>query len=407
MAKFIFSAIKDGKTINSVVEATDRSSAIGTIKSQGYRLINLEEQVESKRTGFSFGFKKKVKSDELVMFTRQLSAMVSAGVPILRSLNSLSRNAENPNFKKALASVSKDVEGGSSLADSLAKHPAIFSDVYVNMVRAGESAGILDDILKRLALQQEKSASIRKKIKSAMTYPIVLIFITIIAFFGLMLFVIPSIGKTIKDIAGEEAELPVLTQVMLGISQFFISYWFIVFPLIIGAVWLLLRYIKTPKGKRRFHQIILKLPAVNTIVKKVAIANFTRTFSALIGAGVAVLEALDVTSRAIGNVIYKESLQKAAERVKGGEVLSKIIAEDEELYPAIVSQMLLVGEETGQTDQVLVKVADFYEDEVDTAIAGISSTIEPVMIVIMGSMVGVIAASVIMPITGLAQQIKT
>jgi len=407
VAKFIFSAIKDGKTINSVVEATDRSSAIGTIKSQGYRLINLEEQVESKRTGFSFGFKKKVKSDELVMFTRQLSAMVSAGVPILRSLNSLSRNAENPNFKKALASVSKDVEGGSSLADSLAKHPAIFSDVYVNMVRAGESAGILDDILKRLALQQEKSASIRKKIKSAMTYPIVLIFITIIAFFGLMLFVIPSIGKTIKDIAGEEAELPVLTQVMLGISQFFISYWFIVFPLIIGAVWLLLRYIKTPKGKRRFHQIILKLPAVNTIVKKVAIANFTRTFSALIGAGVAVLEALDVTSRAIGNVIYKESLQKAAERVKGGEVLSKIIAEDEELYPAIVSQMLLVGEETGQTDQVLVKVADFYEDEVDTAIAGISSTIEPVMIVIMGSMVGVIAASVIMPITGLAQQIKT
>lgn len=408
MAKFTFSATKDGgKAITASIEATDRLAAINNIKSQGYRLISLEEQAETKKSSFSFRAKKKVKSDELVIFTRQLSAMVSAGVPILRSLHSMANHSESAAFKSILNSVAKSVEDGKPLADSLAKYPEVFNDVYVNMVRAGEAAGILDDILKRLALQQEKNASIRKKIKGAMTYPAVLMTITIGAFFGLMLFVIPSIGQTIKDIAGEEAEMPMLTQIMLDISQFFVSFWYIIFPLIFGAIWLLIRYIKTPKGKRQFHQFTLKAPIVGPIVKKVAIANFTRTFSALMGAGVAVLEALDVTSRAVGNKMYEESLQQAALRVKNGEVLSKIISEDENLYPPIVSQMLLVGEETGQTDQVLVKVADFYEDEVDTAIASISSTIEPLMIVVMGSMVGVIAASVIMPITGMAQQIKT
>lgn len=408
MAKFDFIATRsDGKTISSVVDAADRMAAISNIRSQGLKLVSLNEQSRAKQARRAFRFnKKRVKSDEIVVFTRQLSAMVSAGVPILRSLNSMAKYAESNTFRKAIETVAKDIEGGESFADALSHHPEIFNDVYVNMVRAGEAAGILDDILKRLALQQEKNATIRKKIKSAMTYPVVLIFITIGAFFGLMLFVIPSLGNTIKDLAGDDAELPALTQAMMSISQFFVDFWYIIFPAIGVGIWLLIRYIKTPVGKAQFHNFMVKAPIMGKIVRKISVARFTRTYSALIGAGVAVLEALNITSRAVGNKVYEKSLQDAATRVKNGEVFSRIIAEDELLYPPIVSQMLAVGEETGQTDSVLVKVADFYEEEVDTAIAGISSTIEPIMIVFMGGMVGLIAASVMLPITGLATQME-
>ena len=406
MTKFTFIAIRaNGDTLNSELEASSRGAAIQAIQAQNLKLIDLKEAAAEKK-GFSFGKKKTINADELVGFTRQLSAMVSAGVPILRSLNSMAEHAESAHFKEVLNGVAKDIEGGTSFADALSKHPEAFGDVYVNMVRAGETGGILDDILKRLALQQEKNNSIKKKIKSAMTYPTVLIIITIGAFFGLMIFVLPMIGKTIKDLAGENAELPALTSTMMAISQFMVNFWYIIIPLLVGGVWLVLRYIKTPVGKKKFHRFLIKAPIVSKIIKKVAVARFTRTFSALIGAGVSVLEALDVTARAVGNTVYEESLLSASKRVKNGEVLSKIINEDGNLYPPIVGQMLAVGEETGQTDQVLVKVADFYEEEVDAAIEGISSTIEPIMIVFMGGMVGLIAASVMMPITGLANQIK-
>ncbi len=407
MAKFDFTAISNtNKTIRSTIEAADRVSAIASIREQGLKLTNLTEKSASKSGNrFKLG-RRKVKSEEIVVFTRQLSAMVSAGVPIIRALNSMAKYAESATFSKAVEKVASDIEGGESFADALAHHPDIFNDVYVNMVKAGEAAGILDDILKRLALQQEKNSTIRKKVKSAMTYPMVLMGITVLAFFGLMLFVIPSLGETIKDLAGEDAELPGLTQAMMSISQFFVSFWYIIFPLMGVGVWLLLRYIKTPVGKKQFHLLVVRAPILGKIIRKISIARFTRTYSALIGAGVAVLEALAITAKAVGNKTYEESLNKAAVRVKNGEAFSKVIAEDTLLYPPIVSQMLAVGEETGQTDSVLVKVADFYEEEVDTAISGLSSTIEPVMIVVMGSMVGLIAASVMLPITGLATQME-
>ena len=409
MATFNYTATNaQNHTITGSLEAADRSSVIAALAKQNLRPISIKDGSSSKNQ-FSLNDLlggNKVKADDIVMFTRQLSAMISAGVPILRALTSLGDHAESPALKKIIGNVVKDVQGGSPLADALGKYPNTFSDVYVNMVRAGEAAGILDDILKRLALQQEKNAAIRKKVKSAMTYPMVLIFITILAFFGLMIFVIPMIGKTIKDLAGPDASLPVITQIMLGISGFMISFWYILLPVLIGAVIVLLRYLKTPIGKAQFHHIILKLPGIKTIIRKLAVARFARTFSALMGAGVAVLEALDVTARAIGNTVYEKALKDAAEQVKNGKQLSEIIEADTELWPAIVAQMLSVGEETGQTDTVLVKVADFYEEEVDVAIDGLSSIIEPVMIVVMGGMVGIIAASVMSPIAGLANQIK-
>lgn len=405
-----FSYIASDNQNNSIkgkTELPDRASVINALAKQNLRPISIK-QLRSGKGNIDLDHlfePTKVKTDQLVSFTRQLSAMVGAGVPLLRSLSSLEKHAEDKALKKILAEIVKDVEGGMQLGDALAKHPTTFNDIYVNMVRAGESAGILDDILKRLAAQLEKSTAIRKKIKSAMAYPMVLIFITVASFFGLMLFVIPQIGKILLDLGGPEAKLPGITLFMLGLSSAITTYWYIIFPGIAATVFIFTRIIKTKKGRYQFHKLLLSLPGINNIIKKVAIARFARTFSALMGAGVAVLEALDVSSRAVGNVLYEEAIANAAVEVKNGKSLSSVI-ETNALFPPIVSQMLSVGEETGQTDTVLIKVADFYEDEVDNAIEGISSIIEPAMIVVMGGMVGLIAASVMTPISQLSSNIK-
>jgi type IV pilus assembly protein PilC len=409
MTKFAYVAVDaDKKPVNGVIDQLDRANVIAALTKQGLRPISVREAKSSSFSSISFDRifnSNKVKADHLVMMTRQLSAMVGAGVPLVRALTSLASHSESPALKAILDTVIKDVEGGMGLGDSLAKHPSAFNDVYVNMVRAGETAGILDEILKRLASQQEKSATIRKKVRSAMAYPSVLICITVLAFFGLMLFVIPQIGKILTDLGGPDAKLPGITLFMLGISGLITGYWFIIFPLIGGGIYALLRYIKTPNGKEKLHKFILRVPGLRTIIKKVALAHFARTFSALMGAGVAVLECLHVTARSVGNVVYEQALNDAAVQVKNGKPLSVVIG-DNPLFPPIISQMLSVGEETGQTDTVLVKVAEFYEEEVDVAIEGLSSIIEPAMIVLMGGMVGLIAASVMSPIAGLAQSIK-
>lgn len=409
MPLFSFIAIDSkGNPINKTVDLPDRTAVIDSLTKQGLRPVSIKEATSKEASGSLdkyFG-NDKVKSEQLVMFTRQLSSMVGAGVPLLRALSALSEHvAESPTLKKVLIEIIKSVEGGSTLGDALAKYPNIFNDVYVNMVRAGEAAGILDDILARLAIQQEKSATIKKKIKSSMAYPMVLMGITVLAFFGLMIFVIPEIGKVIRDLGGPDAEMPALTSAMLGISAFFVKNIIVILLSIVLLIVGFISYIKTKKGKRWFHNVILHLPILKTMLRKIAVARFARTFSALTQAGVAVLEAISVTSRAIGNVMYEESLMFAESEVKNGKSLSSVISQDP-LFPPIVSQMLLVGEETGQTDKVLVKVADFYEEEVDIAIGSINTIIEPVMIVIMGGMVGLIAASVMLPIASLSKNIK-
>ena len=399
---------KDGKTINGTVDEQDRASAIDNLTKQAMRPVSIKE-TKAKAPGFEMKNllgANKVKSDQLVMFTRQLAAMIGAGVPLLRALTALADHvADSPALRKILLGVIESVEGGSTFGDALAKYPNTFNDIYVNMVRAGEAAGILDEILNRLAMQQEKSMSMRKKIKSAMAYPTVLLVITVGAFFGLMIFIIPQIGKILTDLGGSEAKLPALTQVMLDISHFITSYWYIVIFVIGLIVFLFRSYIKTKRGKYQWDYLLLKTPIVKKIVTKVAVAHFSRTFSALIEAGVAVLEALSVTSRAVGNAVYEEALVQAEIEVKNGKTLSAVI-EANKLFPPIISQMLMVGEETGQTDKILVKVADFFEEEVDAAIGSISSIIEPIMIVTMGTMVGLIAASVMLPIASLSQNIK-
>lgn len=421
MPIFEYTATKNGKTVHGKIEATDKNSALSSLHKQDLQplVVKLSSSKSTKRR------RGKVKQRDIVIFTRQLSTMVSAGVPLTRSLVTLQQQSDNKYFKDVIGGVTKDVEGGLSLAEAIRKYPNVFSDVYVNMVNAGEAGGILDEILKRLAEQVEKDASIRKKIKSASAYPVVILVITIIAFFGIMTVVIPKLGKIIKDLGGPGAELPIYTQVMLNFSDFltkptivhqvpvlngippFNSLPNMVLFLIAGffAMIQVLKYIRTPSGKYKFHALLLRIPIISMIITKIAIARFARTFASLMSAGVGVLDALEVTGGAIGNKVIEAELEEAAKQVKNGKQLSEPLSQSKH-FPPIIAQMLAVGEETGQIDTILIKVADFYEEEVDTVIDSLSSLIEPIMIIVLGSMVGLIAASVMGPITSLSQNVS-
>lgn len=409
MALFEYKASgKKGAKSEGTVEASSKIAASQLLNKQGLQIITIREKKDGfdpNNLSFDLIKPKHVKSKDLVVFTRQLATMINAGVPLVRSLSTLQAQTNNPYFKKQLIEVVHTVEAGNTLASALKKYPKTFSSVYVNMVAAGEAGGILDEILQRLAKQQEKEASMKKKVRSASVYPMVLIVITVIAFFGLMLFVIPKIGKILTDLGGEDAKLPIYTTVMLGISDFMVNYWFIIVIAVVGSIVLIRRFIKTTRGRKKWHQLLLKIPVLKIIITKVAVARFARTFASLMSAGVGVLDALNVTGAAIGNVVIEEELQKAAENVKNGHQLSESLSESK-VFPPIVAQMLAVGEETGEIDTILIKVADFYEEEVDALIDGLSSIIEPIMIVVMGAMVGLIALSVMGPISSLSNNIN-
>lgn len=410
----------EGKTISGSAEASDRQSLIGLLRKQDLHPVVIQVSKGKRGSKSLFRPKKKVKLNDLVIFTRQLSTMISAGVPLGRCMAALQTNAENPYMREVLASITKDIQGGIPLGDAFVKFPNVFSDVYVNMVRAGEEGGILDDILKRLATQVEQDASIRKKIKSATAYPIVILGITVIAFFGVMLFIVPKLGAILISLGGPNAKLPVYTEILLKISNFCAQPTImkhVPIPIInlvpnlililgvvsIGVVYGL-RYVKTPTGKYQLHALLLKIPIVKTVILKVAIARFSRIFASLMGSGVSVLDALQITGAALGNKVIEKELIAAGEEVRNGKPLSEPISKSEH-FPPIVAQMLLVGEETGQIDTVLVKIADFYEEEVTVLIDGLAAIIEPLMIVILGAAVGLIAASIMGPIANLSKNI--
>jgi type IV pilus assembly protein PilC len=423
MADFAYSAVNSqGQHISGTISAVTRTEAVKNLRDQGSRPLSVKE-VRSKGLKLTLG-KNKIKLKGLVIFTRELSTMISAGVPLPRALDTLANQVEDKYFKLVINSINHDVESGMPLADGMAKFPRTFSDVYVNMVRAGEAGGILDEILKRLASQVEKDASIRKKIRSAMAYPVVILTVTIIAFFGIMLFIVPKIGKIFTDLGGPNAKLPVYTRAMLKISDFLTGsslthsvplvnklpiinhlpnvLIFVVLAMV-GFIYFR-RYIRTEKGAYQWHLLLLRTPIIGNIIAKVAIARFSRTFSSLMSSGVSVLDALAITGKAVGNKVIQKELSDIAEAVKNGQPLGKQLLEAK-FFPPVVGQMMSVGEETGKIDEVLVKVADFYEEEVDALVDGMASIIEPVMIIVLGSVVGLIAASVMGPIASLSKNI--
>lgn len=428
MTKFSYKALKDGKTITGLAEAANKEALMATLTKQGLRPLVLKTASGGTSSSFfnlkSGGGSKKVKLRDLVIFTRQLSTMISAGVPLARSLAGLQSGAESPYLRTVIGGITKDIEGGTSLGDAFAKYPKVFSEVYINMVRAGESGGILDDILKRLATQVEQDASIRKKIKSAMMYPIVILSVTVIAFFGVMLFIVPKLGGILLSLGGPNAKLPVYTQALLNASNFCVHNTIIhhipglasipvigklpnlifIMAIVGVGVFYLLRYIRTPVGKYNFHAVLLRAPIFKVVILKIAIARFSRTFASLMSSGVSVLDALSITGGAIGNKVIERELEDAAKEVKNGKQLSEALSGSHH-FPPIVYQMLAVGEETGQIDTVLIKVADFYEEEVAVMIDGLAAIIEPIMIILLGGAVGLIAASVMGPIASLSKNI--
>lgn len=402
MADFTYTARSaTGQIQKGTISARDKSTAIIALRNKRLQPVIIKETTAAK--GMKMEIKlpgsDKIKAKDLVVFTRQFSVMVSAGVPILRALTILKEQSESAAFQKVLETVTADVQGGANLSDSMAKHPKAFSQIYVNMVRAGEAGGILDQVLSRLAFQQEKDAALKGKIKAAMVYPSVIAVVTGIAFFVLMTFIVPKIGNILTEMGGKDA-LPIYTRALLATSDVLKSLPFIAGMLVGAPIALVFfnRWRKTPKGRYKWHSLLLKIPVIKVILTKTAVARFSRIFASLMGAGVSIVEAIETTAGAIGNAVIEKELLDCSKAIQAGGQLSVELAKSPH-FPPIVSQMMAVGEETGQTDTVIIKIAEFYEEEVDTAVGALSSVIEPVMIVVLGGMVGLIAVSVFGPIT--------
>lgn len=392
---------KSNKMVDGFIEAKDKETAIEALKKQGYKPLVVSE---SKSFNIDILSSKKVKTKDIAIFTRQLSTMISAGVPLNRAFITLQQQTDNKYFKTVIGDVGKQIEGGASIGDALSKYPKVFSDIFINMVVAGEAGGILDDILKRLATQLEKSESIRKKIKSATTYPKVVFGLTIGAFMIIMNVIVPKITAMLFELGGPDAKLPMLTRVMISISNFSKSYAIPIVIVLAVAVFFVRKYLNTPGGKYKYHRLLLMTPILKNVIIKIAIARFARTFSSLMSAGVSVNKALRVTAGSMGNKVLEKELLDAAVDVESGKQLSDSLSKSHH-YPPIVPQMITIGEETGQIDKILVRIADFYEEEVDATIEGLSSLLEPLMIVVLGGMVGLVAASVMAPLSSLTNSL--
>ena len=393
---------QSGKVQKGTLTAHDRSAAIAALRSKQLTPIVVKEaggvslSMNISIPGFSG-----VKAKDRVIFTRELSTMINAGVPIVRALNVLKEQNESIPLKKVLDDITEDVQGGKPLSVAIARHPKVFSTIYINMVKAGETGGILDEVLQRLAHQEEKDAALEAKIRSAMAYPTVVFSVTILAFFILMTFIVPKIGTILGQLTNGK-KLPVYTTALLSLSNFMKQPVFI-FSVLIGvpiAVFFLRRYIKTEKGRYKWHSLILRIPIVKVIITKAAVARFARIFASLMSAGVSIVESIDTTAGSIGNAVIEKELRDCSKAVEAGHELSAELKKSK-YFPPIVAQMLSVGEETGKTDEVILKIAEFYEEEVDIAVNTLSSIIEPVMIILLGTMVGIIAISVYAPIAQL------
>jgi type IV pilus assembly protein PilC len=406
MGQFSYSAKdKSGIIQKGDLFVPDRAAAAAALAEKGLTPILVKEVAPKSKGGGAMGklgaFGSKVKLQDKVIFSRQFATMINAGVPIVQSLRILQEQSESKKLKTVTADVAKQVEGGATLANSLATHPEVFNGIYINMVKAGETGGILDQVLDRLATQQEKDAEIVSKVKSAMIYPAVITTATVSAFFFLMTVIVPKLSSIFED-AG--AQLPVYTKIMLAISHFLVHSWYIVIGAVVGAVIAYIRWYHTEPGKKVMDRVLLKAPILGPILMKVNVARFARTFGSLMASGISVLDAINATKSALGSSVYREELAIVAQKVKNGRPMSEHIRESKN-FPAIVGQMLSVGEETGQIDSILLKLAEFYEKEVDTVVSGITSIIEPILIMVLGGMVGFIVISVFGPISSIGNSV--
>jgi len=335
-----------------------------------------------------------IKSKDVAIFTRQFSVMIDAGLPLVQCLEILGSQQENTVFQRVLLTVRQDVEGGSSLADAMKKHPKAFDDLYVNMIAAGEAGGILDTILKRLATYIEKNVKLQSQVKSAMVYPVAVVSIAALVVGVILWKVIPTFAALF---AGLNAQLPLPTRIVIFLSNWFVRLLpFLIVAIVVGVV-LFRRYYATDGGRHTVDRLMLKMPVLGIILRKIAVARFCRTLSTLISSGVPILDGLEITARTAGNAIVQDAIMETRKSVEGGQSIAQPLKATE-VFPPMVVQMISVGEQTGALDAMLAKIADFYEDEVDTAVANMMTLMEPVMILFLGIVVGGIVVSMYLPI---------
>jgi type IV pilus assembly protein PilC len=363
----------------------------------------IPKSVSKKPASLFTSFGGSVKDKDLVIFTRQFSTMIGAGLPLVQALEILSQQTENKAFAKIVGEIKNDVEGGSTFADALKKHPKVFSDLYSNMVAAGEAGGILDTILVRLATYIEKAQNLKRKVKGAMVYPSVVITVAILVIVIIMVFVVPTFGKMFETLGGS---LPLPTQIIIDASDFLGGKGGLtVLAGIVAMVVFIMQFKKTERGRKVIDSTILKLPIVGILFKKVAVAKFTRTLGTLISSGVPILDGLNITAKTAGNKVVEESVLSVRKGVSEGKTIAEPLSEAK-VFPPMVTQMIAVGESTGALDSMLEKIADFYDDEVDIAVSNLTSMIEPVLMVFLGGTIGFIVVAMYLPIFKLITLVK-
>lgn len=388
-----------GLLVKGTVEAADRRQVSAILRERHYFPFSIEEKKEDFVNYLYKRLFKRVSVAEIATFTRQLSTMVNAGLPLTEALSLLKSQGKNQ-ITEAAEVILKDIEGGSSLANAMQKFPKIFSPVYVALVRAGESAGVLDNILNRLADNLETQREFQAKIKGALMYPIIIVVGMTAVIFIMMIFVIPKLTSLYEEF---DAKLPQSTQILISFSNFMVTFWWLIPFLLFGGAYLYRLINSTTEGKRKIDEIKFKIPVFGRLQNQVVLAEFTRTLGLLVGAGVSIVEALNISSKTSNNLVVEEGIDEAAKKVEKGFPLSDTLAANP-VFPKIMSQMVSVGEETGKIDEVLLKVARFFQTESEESLKGLTTAIEPLIMVLLGVGVGFLVIAVIMPIYNLTSQ---
>jgi type IV pilus assembly protein PilC len=403
MTTFAYKAVDQrGAQATGKIDGDTKVAVAATLRNQGLTVLDLNEV---KQGWGSIQIGGGIKSKDLTVFSRQFATMVNSGLSMLRCLYVLEEQTPNKKFAKVIGDIRADVEAGISLSDALEKHPRVFSRLYVSMVRAGELGGILDEVLNRLATQLEKEDSIRRAVKSAMVYPILIGSFAILVLIGMVLFLIPIFAGMYKDLGN--AQLPLLTRIMVGVSGVFRSWWgLVVLVAIIALIWGLRRLKRTERGTMVWDRMKLRIPmGIGQIVRKLAVARFSRTLGTLISSGVPILQAIEITGQAAGNAVIEKAMVEVEQSVKEGQSITKPL-ENVSVFPAMVTQMISVGEETGSLDAMLSKIADFYEDEVNASIKSLTSILEPILMLGVGAIVGLVVISMYLPIFNMMNIVK-
>jgi type IV pilus assembly protein PilC len=390
MSTFTYTArAVNGELKSATIEAPNRDEVVKQLKQQRLNIIKIDEGTanKKKRSG-------SIKMRDIVIFSRQFSTMINSGLPLVQALDILAQQSENPALKDVTRQVVFDVESGNTVADALRKHPRAFTELYVNMVAAGEAGGILDTILMRLAVFMEKNDALVRKVKGAMIYPGVIMSVAAIAITVLLIFVIPTFQSMF---ASANIPLPLPTRIVIGLSAALRHYWWVVVAAGAGGGFMLKRFYATPDGKLTIDRMLLKAPVLGDVLRKSAVSRFTRTLGTLISSGVSILDGLEITAKTAGNRVIQDAIMESRASIAGGETIAAPLKKSQ-VFPPMVISMIAVGEQTGGLDEMLTKIADFYDEEVDAAVSGLLALMEPVMIVFLGVVVGGMVIAMYLPI---------